>query len=81
MEERTGWREQNESQIIGEKKRNGKLVGAAETSKERAEWRRLQRKKLGNTGPAEKKRVASVPHRERLAKTPEPLLSKVDRIE
>ena len=44
MEERTRWRGQNESQIIGEEKRNGRLVGAAKTSKECAEWRRLQRK-------------------------------------
>ena len=44
MEERTGWRGQNESQTGGEEKRNGRLYGAAETSKERAEWRRLQRK-------------------------------------
>ena len=36
-EERTEWRGQNESQIVGEEKRNGRLVGAAETSKERAE--------------------------------------------
>ena len=46
MEERTGWRGQNESQTGGEKKRNGRLVGATETSKERAEWRRLVRKNL-----------------------------------
>ena len=46
MEERTEWRGQNESQIVGEEKRNGTLVGAAETSKERAEWRRLQPKNL-----------------------------------
>ena len=46
MEERTGWQGQNESQIVGEEKRNGRLYGAAETSKERAEWRRLQRKNL-----------------------------------
>ena len=43
MEERTGRRGQNESQIAKEK-RNGRLVGAAETSKERAEWCKLQRK-------------------------------------
>ena len=43
MEERTGWREQNESQIVGEEKRNGRFIGAAEASKERAEWRRLRR--------------------------------------
>ena len=46
MEERTGWRGQNESQIIGEEKRNRRLFGAAETSKERAEWRRLQPKNV-----------------------------------
>ena len=50
MEERTGWREQNESHIIGEEKRNGRLVGAVETSKERAEWRRLQQKNLSILG-------------------------------
>ena len=44
MEERIGWRGQNKSQIGGEEKRNGRLVGAAETSKERAQWRRFQRK-------------------------------------
>ena len=50
MEERTGWRGQNESQTIGEEKRNGRLYGAADTSKERAEWRRLQRKNLSILG-------------------------------
>ena len=54
MEERTGWRGQNESQII-EGKRNGRLVGAAETSKERAEWRRLQRKNLSILGLLKRK--------------------------
>ena len=37
MEERTGWLGQSESPTGGEEKRNGRLVGAAETSKERAE--------------------------------------------
>ena len=55
MEERTGWRGQNESQIEGEKKRNGRLVGAAETSKERAEWRRLQRKNMTILGLLKRK--------------------------
>ena len=55
MEERTGWRGQNESQIVGEKKKNGRLVGAAETSKERAEWRRLQRKNLSLLGLLKRK--------------------------
>ena len=55
MKERTGWRGQNESQIIGEEKRNGRLVGAAETSKERAEWRRLQQKNLSILGLPKRK--------------------------
>ena len=55
MEERTGRRRQNESQIVGEEKRNGRLVGAAKTSKERAEWRRLQRKNLSILGLPKKK--------------------------
>ena len=54
MEERTGWRGQNDCQIIKEK-RNGRLVGAAETSKERAEWRRLQRKNLSILGLPKRK--------------------------
>ena len=58
MEERTGRREQNESQIGGEEKRNGRLVGAAETSKELAEWHRLQQKNLSILGL-----LASVPQR------------------
>ena len=55
MEERTGWREQYESQKIGEQKRNGRLVGVAETSKERAEWRRLQRKNWNILGLPKRK--------------------------
>ena len=74
MEERTGWQGQNESQIVGEEKRNDRLVDAAEISKERAEWCRLQQKKFENAGPAEKERVVSVPQKEQLARTPELLL-------
>ena len=55
MEDRTGWRGQNESQTGGEEKKNGRLVGAAETSKERAEWRRLQRKNLSILGLPKRK--------------------------
>ena len=55
MEERTGWRGQNESQIIGEEKRNRRLVGAAETSKDPAEWRRLQPKNLNILGLPKRK--------------------------
>ena len=72
MEERTGWRGQNESQIVGEKK-NGRLVGAAETSKERAEWRRLQRKNLSIQGLPKRKEWPQY-QREQLARTPEPPL-------
>ena len=42
MEERTSWRGQNGSQKKGQEKSSGSLVGAAETSKELAEWRRFQ---------------------------------------
>ena len=55
MEERTEWRGQNESQIVGEKKKNGRLVGAAETSKQRAKFRRLQRKNLSILGLPKRK--------------------------
>ena len=41
---------QNENQKVGEEKSSGRRVGAAETSKERAEWRRLQRKNLNIMG-------------------------------
>ena len=46
MEEKTEWRGQSDKQIGGEEIRSGRLVGVAETSKELAEWRRLQRKNL-----------------------------------
>ena len=55
MKKRTGWRGQSESQIEGEEKRNGRLVRAAETSKDRAGWRRLQRKYLSILGLSKKK--------------------------
>ena len=74
-EKRTRWREQSENQRGGEGRRNGRLVGAAHTREELAEWRRLQRKNLEHTGPAEKECVASVPQNEQLARIPElPLL-------
>ena len=46
MKKRTGWQRQSESQIGGEEKRNGRLVAVTETSKERAGWRKLERKYL-----------------------------------
>ena len=54
-QKRSGWREQNESQIGGEEKRNGRLAGAAETSKELPEWRRLQQKNLNILGLLKRK--------------------------
>ena len=45
-----------EQEKVGEEeKRNGRLVGAAETSEERAEWRRLQRKNLSIQGLLKRK--------------------------
>ena len=64
MEERTEWQRQSESQTGGQEKRNGTLVGAAETSKERAEWRRLQRKNLSILGLLKRKGWPQC-HRER----------------
>ena len=55
------------------KKEKWQTCWCCRDSKERAEWRRLQRKKLEQTGPAEKERVASVPQREQLANARAPL--------
>ena len=44
-----------------EEKRNGRLVGAAETSKEYAEWRKLQQKNWNILGLPKKERVVSAP--------------------
>ena len=65
MKERTGWRGQNENQIEGEEKRNGRLVGAAEISKELAEWRRLQHKNLSILGLPKRKEWPRAIERER----------------
>ena len=54
MEDRTGWRGQSEIQI-GEELRSGRLVDAAETSKELAEWRRLQQRNLSILGLQKRK--------------------------
>ena len=59
------------------REKNGRLVGAAETSKERAEWRRLQRKNLSIQGlPKRKEWPQCHREREQLASTPEPPLPK-----
>ena len=48
------------------RKKSGRFVVAAKTSKERAEWRRFQQRNLSILGPAEKERMASVPQSEHL---------------
>ena len=48
MEKRTEWHGQNERKIG--KKRNGRLVGVAVTSKERAEECRIQQRNLNTLG-------------------------------
>ena len=73
MEERTGWRGQNQSQIGGRENRCGRLVGAAETQRA-CRMALASAENLEHTGPAEKERVASVPQREQLTSTPEPPL-------
>ena len=75
VEERTGWRGQNESQTGEEEKKNGRLYGVAETSRA-CRMDQASAEKLEQTRPAEKERVASVPQREQLASTPEPPLPK-----
>ena len=60
MGERTRWREQSESQIGEEEKKNGRLVDVPETSKELAEWRRLEQKKLEHTWPSEKSGLSAI---------------------
>ena len=55
MEERTGWRGQNDSQEGGVEKKSGRLVGAAETSKGLAEWRRFQQRNLSILGLLKRK--------------------------
>ena len=52
--EKTGWQGQSESQI-GEEMKSGRLVGAAETSKELAEECRLQHKNLNILGLLKRK--------------------------
>ena len=72
MEEMTGWRGQNESQIEGEKKRNGRLDGAAQDQQSACRMAQASAEKREHTGPAEKERVALVPQREQSESTPEP---------
>ena len=86
MEERTGWREQNESQIGGKEMRNGRLFSSllywcCRDQQRACRIVQASAEKFEQTGPAEKERVASVPQREQLTHTPEPPLPKEEGTE
>ena len=74
MEERTWWQGPNESQIIGQKK--CQTCWCCRDQQRACKIAQASAEKLEHTGPAEKERVASVPQREQLARTPEPPLPK-----
>ena len=69
MEEKTGWREQNESQIVGEEK--WQTCRCCRDQQRACRMAQASAEKLEHTGPGEKERVASVPQTEQLASTPE----------
>ena len=50
--------------------------GIGEDERQPVMAQQVSAEKLEHTGPAEKKRVASVPQREQMARTPEPPLPK-----
>ena len=74
MEERTGWRRQNKSQIVGEEK--WQTCWCCRDQQRACRMAQALAEKLEHTGPAKKERVASVPQRKLLARTPEPPLPK-----
>ena len=74
MEERTGWRGQNESQIGGEKK--WQACWCYRDQRRVCKMSQASVEKVEHTGPAEKERVASVPQSEQLARTSQPPLLK-----
>ena len=74
MEERTGWRGQNESQIGGEKK--WQTCWCCLDQQRACKMVQALVEKLKHTEPAEQERVASVPQREQLASTSEQSLPK-----
>ena len=71
-EERTGWREQNESQT----EEKWQTCWCCPDQQRACRMAQALAEKLEHTGPAEKERVASAPQREQLARTPEPPLPK-----
>ena len=74
MGERTGWRGQNKNQIGGEEK--WQTCWCCRDQQRACAIVQASAEKLEHTGPAEKERVASMPQREQLARTPELPLSK-----
>ena len=70
VEEKTGWPEQNESQIGGEEK--WQSCWCCRDQQRACRMAPASAIKPEHTGPAEKQRVVSVPQREQLASTPEP---------
>ena len=69
IEERKGWRGQNESQITGEEK--WQACWCCRDQQRACRMAQASAEKLEQTGSAEKERVASVPQKEQLASTPE----------
>ena len=59
-----------------EEKKNGRLYGVAETRKERAEWRRFQRKNWNKLGLPKRKECPQCHRESSLASTSEPPLPK-----
>ena len=69
-------RRQSESLRGVEEKRNGRLIGAAETSKKLADWQGLLADKLEQTVPTELESVVSATQNEQLASTFRAVLTK-----
>ena len=74
MKESTGWQGQSESLIEGEEK--WQTCWCCRDQQRACRMAQALAEILEHTGPAEKKRVASMPQREQLASMPEPSLPK-----
>ena len=74
MKERTGWRGQRESQIVGEEK--WQTCWCCRDQQRACRMAQALAEILEHTGPAEKKRVASMSQREQLVSRPDPFLPK-----
>ena len=74
MEERTGWRGQNESQIIGEEK--WQTCWYCRDQQSACRMAQASAEKLEQTRTAEKERVTSMRQREQFTSMPDPPLPK-----